>query len=214
MKYKSKLNLKNLNRTQKRLLAKKCKTMVDGNARYSAYVKGKFNDAYNAAIAGETMDAAIEVKLDELKADYTNVEVNDKLLDDTLTKAGNAIQDNANDDATYFEQAGVEYYETGRQTPIVEIDPPTGFAVTHSDNAGEVDFMCDPVKKGNVDYVIEWTLDNNGLNGWSKDYVFKKSSGALTGLTPGQHIYLRIRVVGHNAESSWSQSIVNTTVPF
>jgi hypothetical protein len=84
-------------------------------------------------------------------------------------------------------------------------DAPKNARVKHSGQTGVVIPQCNAVKGGGVRvYEVQWTLDpNNGP--WNDGGSFPNSRAMkLIGLPRAKDVWVRIRVIGTNGPSAWS----------
>jgi hypothetical protein len=79
--------------------------------------------------------------------------------------------------------------------------PPQNLLATGGDLEGEVDLQWEPVY-GRDAYLGEWAVEPK--DPWTQFYAGTKSSCTATGLNPGQMYYFRVRAVGSNGLSPWS----------
>jgi hypothetical protein len=197
---KVKLSLKNYNPDQLVSLANAIKIALTGNAKFTnpnptlvalaALITALVNaiNAYNVsadatAAALEARNAAVEAlraALSQLMAYVENTAVT----------------------AADVESAGMQVRKDA--APVGPMPKVQKLAVSISDHAGELDWMCGPVA-GVGAYVLQTCVgDPNVAANWKYADTATKSSGTLTGLAPGP-TWVRVCAKGADAQpGAWS----------
>jgi hypothetical protein len=80
----------------------------------------------------------------------------------------------------------------------------TNLALTTGDNAGEVDAQWDAVTGGKITYEIQTSPDPVTPTSWGSQIRSTKSKAAITGLTSGARVWIRVRATGSGGEGAWS----------
>ena len=94
------------------------------------------------------------------------------------------------------------------KAPIGALAQVLDLAVTASDHAGRLDWMCKPVK-GAGSYEIWTSSDPLSDTSWSFRASSTKSSGTLGGFTSGAKMWVRVRAIGADADPGpWSDPAV------
>lgn len=147
------------------------------------------------------LDAKIKARdaLEQQKEQATTqIGVLEGELSALLTQLGNYVESTSGGDAAIIQSAGMDIRDEA--TPITELDRPTGLSATHGDNDGEIDLDWNRVK-GTKSYEVQMSTD---ASTWQHAAISTKSKTTVDGLTSGTKYWFRVRAVGSNTKSPWS----------
>lgn len=156
--------------------------------------------------------SAVTAKNDELEAKIqqrdaleqqkeqatTEIGVLEAELSALLTQLGNYVQTTSNGDAALIQSAGME--TRADSAPITEIDRPSNLSATIGDDDGEIDLDWDNVR-GVKSYEVQMSTD---AASWQHGAIATKSKTTVDDLASGTKFWFRVRAIGSNTKSPWS----------
>lgn len=191
------LNLKSLSELQLITFASTIITRLTGNATFTPKptlsALGSLRDAAQAAIAaaaaarqaailtGTQKDQALAALRDGITAEAATVQSAVDALPEAQQEAA-------------VESAGMIVQAAPKR--LTELPGIAGLSLTVGDQPGEIDWQCEPVARASF-YLVEYTTDPlSPAAKWVSGTPSTKSSGAITGLTPGGSVSVRVRAAG------------------
>lgn len=165
-------------------------TVADLNTKLTAATTA--NNAYEAAKA---QIASLRTTRDNAADDLRN-EVN---------LAGNAAMKESKGDAASLQAAGFEIAGATPSPPPV-LTPPQNLALTAGDHDATLDASCDPPGAKHIvrSYQWQYTTGDPVTGTYADVQPTSASNTTLTGLTSGQRIWVRVRVVTTHGTTDWS----------
>jgi hypothetical protein len=201
---KIKLNLNRLNPDEIVGLANQIKTAMTSNASFptpnptltalgtlittaSTKVAAQKAAAQSAQQATTDRDAA----LDALRAG--------------LTLEAAYVENASGGDPVKIQSAGMGV--RAPNAPVGPLGQVQNLSLSASDDEGGLDAQWDPVR-GAKSYEIQECADPITSAGWHSVTPSSKSRATLTGLTPGQRLWARVRAIGKGTPGAWSDPAV------
>jgi len=197
---KIKLNLRNMEVSEKLQFARQIVTAMTGNANFPtpdptlAVVTGASDDlevAYNEANVAKQNATAKASTQD----DYEST------LDMILTKLANYVENASNSDETKILSAGMSV--RAKPSPVGELAMPVNLSATAGDKEGEIDVAWDKVT-GAKSYVIDMCPEPITPAGWKQATISTKSSFTVAGLISGAKYWFRVSGIGAAGQGPWS----------
>ena len=184
------------------------KTAMTGNATFATptptltafgtlitTAQTKLTASDNAATASKQATADKDTALDALRAAASQLATYVE-----LTAAG---------DESKIMSAGMDV--RAARVPAGVPDMVSNLSITSGDNAGELDLQWDPVQ-GVKSYEIQTSPEPVTATSWSNQPSVTKSKTAVTGLTSGARMWVRVRAVNPAGQGAWSE-IATKIVP-
>ena len=158
---------------------------------------------FNAAKAANDAYEDGKLQLDALKT--TRDETADALRKE-MGLTANAAMVESKGDGAMLQAGGFEITDPTASPPPPSLEPPTNLMLTAGDFDGSVDASCDPPGPRSSIRSFQWQhTSGDPLNGpWVDAPPTSASSTTLTGLTSGQRIWVRVRVVTTHGTTGWS----------
>jgi hypothetical protein len=197
---KIKLNLRNMNVTEKIQFARQIETAMTGNPTFPtpdpplatvATSAGDLENAYNNANVAK-QDASTKLSIQDDKVIS---------LDSNLQKLANYVESASDGDEAKIQSAGMSV--RAKPAPIGALPMPASLAATAGDMEGEIDLTWDRVR-GARSYIVEQCLDPITPTGWKHAAIPTKSSVSIPGLTSGTKYWFRVAGVGAAGQGAWS----------
>jgi hypothetical protein len=105
----------------------------------------------------------------------------------------------------------VGFSTRGAAVGIASLSKVANLSLTTGDNKGEVDAHWNRVAGANS-YEVQWSPDPFTDASWKNCTGVTKSKTALTGMTSGSKIWVRVRAIGASGPGAWSNEVL-ITVP-
>jgi hypothetical protein len=197
---KIKLNLRNMNVTEKIQFARQIETAMTGNATFPtpdpplatiSTSAADMENAYNNANVAR-QDASMKVSIQDDK---------EIVLDANLQKLANYVESASDGDAAKIQSAGMSV--RAKPVPVGALPMPAGLAATAGDKEGEIDLSWDRVT-GAKSYEVEQSPDPITTSSWKHAGVSTKSSITVSGLTSGTKYWFRVAGIGAAGQGAWS----------
>lgn len=192
---------------------------VTKNARLSILAQSIHNSlAKNAATFGtlpvdlatlsaliQEYDTYLRAKIDRsIRANVLFQEVRRK-LEAALSKLGNHVNNVANGSATIVEQSGFPSYTTHRTRSSGPPPAPQKLRLKHGHVSGEIIARYQPGRRPSMNEVELSTDSPADETVWRRIGTFSAGRAVLSGLTPGELVWVRVRTLGiKNTHSDWS----------
>lgn len=158
---------------------------------------------YNAAKAANDAYEAAKAQLVALKT--TRDETADALRAEADVTA-NAAMTESKGDAAMLQAGGFEVTGSSSPPPPPSLEAPTNLMLTAGDQDGSVDASCDPPGSRSIIRSYQW--QHTGGDPISGPYTDAQATSAsnttFTGLTSGQRIWVRVRVITTHGTTGWS----------
>jgi hypothetical protein len=197
---KIKLNLRNLDVSEKLQFARQIVSGMSGNPNFPTpdpaltlvtAAADSLESAYNEAnVAKQNATARASTQDDTESA-----------LDAVLMKLANYVENASDGDETKILSAGMSV--RAKPTPIGALAMPSNLAATAGDKEGEIDLSWDRVT-GAKSYIIEMCPEPITPTGWKQVTVSTKSGFTVTGLTSGAKYWFRVLGIGAAGQGPWS----------
>ncbi|MBI5476257.1 MAG: fibronectin type III domain-containing protein [Ignavibacteriales bacterium] len=197
---KIKLNLRNLNVTEKIQFARQIVTGITGNASFptpdpplatitncATDLENAFNDANVAK-----QEANTKVSIQDGK---------ENVLDINLQKLANYVESASNGDDAKIQSAGMSIRAKG--VPIGALSLPSALSATAGAKEGEIVLRWDRVT-GAKSYIVEQSADQITSTSWKYAGVSTKASIIISGLTSGTKYWFRVAGIGAAGQGAWS----------
>ena len=158
---------------------------------------------YNAAKAANDAYEAAKLQLNSLKT--TRDETTDALrVEADFT--GKAAMKESKGDAAMLQAGGFEIVDASAPPPPPSQEPATNLLLSAGDEEGSVDAACDPPAPKSIIRSYQWQYTSGDpLTGTYVDAQPTSASRTLlSGLTSGQRIWVRVRVVTTRGTTGWS----------
>lgn len=197
---KIKLNLRNMNVTEKIQFARQIETAMAGNATFPTpdpplatitTCATDLENAYNNANVAK-QDASMKVSIQDDK------EIS---LDANLQKLANYVESASDGNEAKIQSAGMSV--RAKPVPVGALPMPAGLAATAGDKEGEIDLSWDRVT-GAKSYEVEQSPDPITTSSWKHAGVSTKSSITVSGLTSGTKYWFRVAGIGAAGQGAWS----------
>jgi hypothetical protein len=203
-KFKVKLNVRTLIISALIALVRNVVVKMTGNATF-----GTPNPPLPALTAAadnlETAKAKVDTLKSDLKQAVADQDAKEKILQDLVTKEGTYVELQSDGDKVKIESAGMDAWDSSGSPPVGTLPKVLDLALTHGDEAGEVDAHWHPVKKS-TNYTIQttYTDPNDPASVWADNAHPTKSSISLKGLTTGQRVWVRVCANGSDGPGAFS----------
>ena len=197
---KIKLNLRNMNVTEKIQFARQIETAMTGNATFPtpdpplatiSTSAADMENAYNNANVAR-QDASMKVSIQDDK---------EIVLDANLQKLANYVESASDGNEAKIQSAGMSV--RAKPVPVGALPMPAGLAATSGDKEGEIDLSWDRVT-GAKSYEVEQSPDPITTSSWKHAGVSTKSSITVSGLTSGTKYWFRVAGIGAAGQGAWS----------
>jgi len=197
---KIKLNLRNMNYSEKLQFARQIVTSMTGNANFTTpdpalaavtTAADELETAYNEANVAR-QDAAAKASTQDDK-DYS--------LDMILVKLANYVENASSGDESKILSAGMGL--RSKPAPIGALSLPSGLTATAGDKEGEIDLSWDRVN-GAKSYVVEQSPEPLTSTSWKQVTISTKSSFTVLGLVSGSKYWFRVSGIGAAGQGPWS----------
>lgn len=198
---KVKLELKSKSDGDLNAFAKNHITKMTGNANFTApdpdaaTLQG-FSDEYDVALADANAAQQTAKEKTAIK------ETKRAALETGLSKRGKYVDLKSDGVPEKIISAGFDIM--GDKTPAGVPAQVSNLSLTAGDNAGEIDAQWDPVVGGKITYEIQTSLDPMTPTSWTNQPRSTKSKSAITGLTSGSRVWIRVRATNSAGEGAWS----------
>ena len=195
-----KLNLAKTNVEQKISQGNTLHTGLTGNPNFSAPTPTM--PTYAATIAGLTNTHAAYLSLKEqTKGALDARNAAEALYDDQTTQLAAYAEGASGGDAAKLEAAGFQTRKTPE--PVGPLDEVVNLSVKQAKHEGTLKLKWAPVR-GAVSYEVQLCPDPITSAGWQKLDPSSKSRCAITGLTAGTRVWVRVRAIGSSPPGPWS----------
>jgi hypothetical protein len=194
------LNLSKLSIAELLQSANNIKTAMTGNAT--------FPTPFPPLTEIGTLITGLEDANDTYQTSVNTTKQNLTLRDDAaaalingLTSLAGHVQSVSGGDPAKIQSAGMAV--KGARTPTTLPTMVSNLAITSGDDGGELDLQWDPVA-GAKTYEIQTSPDPATSSSWVAHSSVTKSKAALTGLTSGARLWVRVRAINGAGAGAWS----------
>ena len=119
-------------------------------------------------------------------------------LSQLLTQLGQYVENSSGGDEAVIRSAGMDV--RAESAPITAIERPGDLTASVGDDDGEVDLSWDSVR-GAKSYELQASED---AASWQHAGISTRSKASVASLASGTKYWFRVRAIGSNAESPWS----------
>jgi hypothetical protein len=197
---KIKLNLRNMDVSEKLQFARQIVTAMTGNATFPT-PDPALATVTSASDALETAYNAANVAKQDATAKSSTQDDSESALDTVLMKLANYVENASDSDETKILSAGMSV--RAKPTPIGAIAMPSSLTATAGDKEGEIDLSWDRVT-GAKSYVVDMCPEPITPANWKQVTISTKSGYTVTGLTSGMKYWFRVCGIGSAGQGPWS----------
>jgi hypothetical protein len=197
---KIKLNLRNMGASEKIQFARQIVTAMNGNPNFPTPDPALANVTTDA----NTLEAAYNeanVARQEATAKASAQDDKESLLDLTLMKLANYVENVSNGDETIIQSAGMSV--RSKPAPIGPLGIPAALSATAGDIEGQIRLIFERVY-GAKAYIIEISPDPPTPTSWKQVTISTKSSYTVTDLVSGTKYWFRVAAIGAAGQGPWS----------
>ena len=153
----------------------------------------------------DTFTAKLAAQASQATADIIAFNVARHELEEALGELGTDVNLKAKGSATMVEASGFPFYDTARTPAGGPPAAPTDLRLRQGDLSGSVVARYRPVRQRSVNEVQICTADPNVEGNWSHAGTFTSGKAAISGITPGTTLWVRVRTVGlKGVMGAWS----------
>jgi hypothetical protein len=197
---KIKLNLRNMNYSEKLQFARQIVTSMTGNANFTT-PEPPLTAVSSAADALEAAYNEANVARQEAAAKVSSQDDKDSALNAVLMKLANYVENASDGDESKILSAGMSL--RSKPSPIGALTIPSGLTATAGDKEGEIDISWDPVN-GAKSYVVEQSPEPLTSTSWKQVTISTKSNYTVLGLVSGAKYWFRVCGIGAAGQGPWS----------
>ncbi len=140
--------------------------------------------------------AKLSAKASRATADIAEFKVSREALEAALSRLGNYVNDIAQGDTVIVEQSGFPSYETAHAAQTGAPAAPQNLRLFRGSVSGSVLARFKPALSPSTNEVQINTGNVATPGDWRTAGIFKGQKAEITGLTPGTHVWVRVRTVG------------------
>jgi hypothetical protein len=159
--------------------------------------------AFQALI--DDFSAKLAAKASRATADTMAFNIARQELEQALAHLGHYVNQVAKGDPVDVEKSGFPSYETGSGASSGVPAAPSDVRLRHGDVSGEVVARYRPDRSPSMNEVQKCTGDPTVEANWQHAGMFSGGKATISGVTPGQLVWIRIRTCGtKGAMGTWS----------